>query len=102
MKNQDLRIKTLNEVLNGIKVKKINKNFLKKKLKYIPKLKKVIKFYAWEIPFIKMISNIRFNEIVILKKIAYLNVVSNFSWTVAPFLVKRLKNLQNIEEKSLS
>lgn len=56
----------MNQVLNGIKV---------------------IKFYAWERPFIKIISNIRSIEIGILKKIAYLNVISSFSWIIAPFLV---------------
>lgn len=44
--------------------------------------------YAWEICFKKMINNVRFKELMIIKKIARLNAISNFAWTLAPFLVK--------------
>lgn len=42
---------------------------------------------TWELPFEKMVSKIRVKELKILKKIAFLNTISTFSWTVAPFLV---------------
>lgn len=67
LKSQDSRIKTINEVLAGIKV---------------------IKFYAWEVPFVKIISDLRRIEIGFLKKIANFEAVSNFSWTFSPFLVR--------------
>lgn len=66
LKHQDARIKTINEVLAGIKV---------------------IKFYAWEQPFMKTISHLRGLELGMLRKIAFLEALSNFSWTFSPFLV---------------
>lgn len=66
LKCQDSRIKTTNEVLSGIRL---------------------IKFYAWEVPFMKMITGLRRVEIGYLKKIANLEALSNFSWTFSPFLV---------------
>lgn len=63
---QDNRIKTINELLNGIKV---------------------VKFYAWEMSFVKLISALRASEIKILKRIALFEALSNFSWTFSPFLV---------------
>lgn len=66
LKWQDSRIKTINEILNGIKV---------------------VKFYAWEEPFMKIVSALRRTEIGFLKRIARFEAVSNFSWTFSPFLV---------------
>jgi ATP-binding cassette, subfamily C (CFTR/MRP), member 1 len=65
-KKQDTRLKMINEILNGIKV---------------------IKFYAWEMPFESGVEKTRQNELQSLKAISILNAISNFSWTIAPFLV---------------
>ncbi|KAF6719853.1 Multidrug resistance-associated protein 1 [Oryzias melastigma] len=66
MKNKDSRIKLMNEMLNGIKV---------------------LKLYAWEMAFRDKVSQIRENELQVLKKAAYLGAVSTFTWVCAPFLV---------------
>uniref|UniRef100_A0A8C7YZ28 Multidrug resistance-associated protein 1 n=1 Tax=Oryzias sinensis TaxID=183150 RepID=A0A8C7YZ28_9TELE len=66
MKNKDSRIKLMNEMLNGIKV---------------------LKLYAWEMAFKEKVSQIRENELKVLKKAAYLGAVSTFTWVCAPFLV---------------
>lgn len=42
---------------------------------------------TWELSFEKMVSNIRAKELKILKSMAFLNAISAFSWTIAPFLV---------------
>merc|ERR550519_503341 len=66
MKNKDRRVKLMDEILNGIKV---------------------LKLYAWESSFSYNVLRIRDDEINTLKKAAYLNAVSTFLWTCAPFLV---------------
>ena len=66
MQQKDRRIRLMNEVLNGIKV---------------------IKLYAWEDHFQEDVQSIRQRELTILKHTAYLNAVSSFTWTCAPFLV---------------
>ncbi|KAH9413433.1 Mrp-4p [Dermatophagoides pteronyssinus] len=66
MKKKDERVKVINELLNGIRV---------------------IKLYAWEVPFIQKVSNIRNSEIDYLKKNGYLHSVTSFLWTCAPFMV---------------
>jgi len=66
MKNKDGRIKLMDEILAGIKV---------------------IKLYAWESPFIDKVHEVRSREMTILKRYSYLNSVSTFTWTCAPFLV---------------
>lgn len=66
MKLKDERVKVINELLNGIRV---------------------IKLYAWEIPFIRKVSDIRSVELSHLKHIAYISSVAAFIWTSAPFLV---------------
>ncbi|CAG2186409.1 ABCC3 [Mytilus edulis] len=66
MRLKDSRIKLMNEVLNGIKV---------------------LKLYAWEPSFEKQILDIRNKELVVLRRMAYLNAVVSFTWTTAPFLV---------------
>ncbi|KAL8573180.1 hypothetical protein ACOMHN_036165 [Nucella lapillus] len=63
---KDSRIKLMNEVLNGIKV---------------------LKLYAWEVTFQQHILGIRHKELEVLKKSAYLNACSSFTWSCAPFLV---------------
>ncbi|XP_019855858.1 PREDICTED: multidrug resistance-associated protein 1-like isoform X2 [Amphimedon queenslandica] len=66
MSKKDSRSKMINEILNGIKV---------------------IKLYAWEIPFRKLIMGIRDEEIKVLKKASLLNASLSFTWTSATFLV---------------
>lgn len=66
MTNKDSRVKLMNEILNGIKV---------------------LKLYAWEQPFQKLILKIRDKEIEQLKIIAYLTSATSFFWISAPILV---------------
>ena len=63
---QDDRIKILNEMLNGIKV---------------------IKFYAWELPFKNLIDKIRKVELRILKWITYISFTTGLTLSFTPFLV---------------
>ena len=48
----------------------------------------MIKLYAWEIPFQRLIMNVRNSELNVLKNSAFLNAGSSFTWTCAPFLVR--------------
>ncbi|XP_052831215.1 multidrug resistance-associated protein 1 [Octopus bimaculoides] len=66
MKSKDIRIKLMNEVLNGIKV---------------------IKLYAWEESLQKKINEIRTKEIVLLRRAAYITSISMFLNAVTPYLV---------------
>ncbi|XP_037524946.1 multidrug resistance-associated protein 1 [Rhipicephalus sanguineus] len=66
MEQKDRRIKLLNEMLAGIKV---------------------LKLYAWETAFQKRVQNLRNQELIYLKKQAYLNAAIVFSFACAPFLV---------------
>lgn len=66
MKFKDERVKTVNEVLNGMKV---------------------LKLYAWEPSFQKLIENIRNTELSIMKRIAIYNSAVFFLFQLAPFLV---------------
>ncbi|KAK7488019.1 hypothetical protein BaRGS_00020764, partial [Batillaria attramentaria] len=66
MKLKDDRVKLMNEVLTGIKV---------------------LKLYAWEPSFQEKVSEIRHQELMVLRKNAYVLAVSNFLWTTAPFIV---------------
>lgn len=66
MQYKDSRIKLMNEILNGIKV---------------------LKLYAWEPSFAQKVLEIRSKELNVLRKSAYLNALSTFAWTSAPFLV---------------
>ncbi|CAG8664846.1 5084_t:CDS:10, partial [Acaulospora morrowiae] len=67
MKNKDMRIKLMNEILNGIKV---------------------IKLYAWESAFMKKIFHVRNDlELETLKKLGYLASMQSFTWASTPFLV---------------
>ena len=68
MNMKDSRIKLVNEVLNGMKV---------------------IKLYAWEIPFGKLIMDIRNAELNILRKYAFLGASFSFTMTCAPFVVRQ-------------
>ncbi|XP_053408516.1 multidrug resistance-associated protein 1-like isoform X2 [Mercenaria mercenaria] len=66
MRLKDQRIKLMNEVLNGIKV---------------------LKLYAWEKSFEEKVRDIRDKELSVIRKASYLNAISTFFWTSAPFLV---------------
>ncbi|CAI5456759.1 unnamed protein product [Caenorhabditis angaria] len=66
MKYKDERIKMMSEILNGMKV---------------------LKLYAWEKSMEKIVLEIREKEIRVLKRLAYLNAATTFSWACAPFLV---------------
>ncbi|KAK9886056.1 hypothetical protein WA026_014839 [Henosepilachna vigintioctopunctata] len=66
MQKKDERVKTMNQILNGIKV---------------------LKLYAWEPSFENQVLNIRNEEISFLKQAAYINAGTSFLWTCAPFLV---------------
>jgi ABC-type multidrug transport system fused ATPase/permease subunit len=66
MGNKDSRIKLMNEILNGMKV---------------------IKLYAWENPYMGIISDIRKRELSVLKRASYYEAFSTFAWICTPFLV---------------
>ncbi|NXX99006.1 MRP2 protein, partial [Centropus bengalensis] len=66
MKNKDERMKIMNEILNGIKI---------------------LKLFAWEPSFEKRVNEIRARELKDLLNFSYLQSVSIFVFTCAPFLV---------------
>ena len=63
---KDSRIKLMNEILPGIKV---------------------LKLYAWELPFMDRVNAVRAGEIDILKYLAKLWALTNFTFACSPFLV---------------
>ncbi|XP_066905601.1 multidrug resistance-associated protein 1 [Halyomorpha halys] len=69
MKYKDERVKTVNEVLSGMKV---------------------LKLYGWEPSFEEKVQKIREKEAIVLKRAAYLRAAVSFTWTCAPFLVSLL------------
>ena len=48
---------------------------------------KVLKLYAWELPFMKRIKEIRSKEIKFLKFNAWIYGTINFTFRMSPFLV---------------
>uniref|UniRef100_T1JB97 ABC-type glutathione-S-conjugate transporter n=1 Tax=Strigamia maritima TaxID=126957 RepID=T1JB97_STRMM len=66
MKNRDKRLKTMNEVLSGIKV---------------------LKLYAWEMSFYRFVQQIRGAELKDIKKIAFVKATVLFLFQVTPILV---------------
>ncbi|XP_053766774.1 ATP-binding cassette sub-family C member 3 isoform X2 [Desmodus rotundus] len=66
MKFKDSRIKLMSEILGGIKV---------------------LKLYAWEPSLLQQVEGIRQSELRLLRRAAYLLVISIFSWSCTPFLV---------------
>ncbi|PVD27620.1 hypothetical protein C0Q70_12786 [Pomacea canaliculata] len=66
LKFKDQRLRLTTEVLSGIKV---------------------LKLYAWEPSFEKMITDLRNEETRILLRISYLNVLMGVCWNFAPYLV---------------
>ena len=69
MRHKDKRTKFMNDILNSIKV---------------------LKLYAWEIPFEKKIDRMRINEIEALKPQAYLNSAIVFAFSCTPIFVSNL------------
>ena len=67
MKFKDSRIKLMSEILAGIKV---------------------LKLYAWEPSFSEKVEGIREDELRLLRKSAYLQAISTFTWVCTPFLVR--------------
>ncbi|NWW33878.1 MRP2 protein, partial [Panurus biarmicus] len=66
MKNKDERMKIMTEILNGIKI---------------------LKLFAWEPSFEKRVNEIRAHELKNLLNFSYLQSISVFVFTCAPFLV---------------
>ena len=66
MKLKDARMKTMNEILDGMKV---------------------LKLYAWEPSFHEQVSDIRAKEVTNLKKLSYLQAVQRFIFNATPFFV---------------
>jgi ABC-type multidrug transport system fused ATPase/permease subunit len=62
----DTRIKTLNEMLSGIRM---------------------VKFYGWEQPFQRLLENIRRQELKYFIKKQYFSLIGDFIWEASPFLV---------------
>ena len=77
MKNKDKRIRQMSEILNNIKT---------------------VKLYAWEKPFNNIISDIRKEELRLLKRSGYLNSLSDTFWQIAPFMVRDLHNYTNVSK----
>ncbi|KAJ3280788.1 hypothetical protein HDU79_011375 [Rhizoclosmatium sp. JEL0117] len=66
MSNKDKRTKLMDELLNGIKV---------------------IKLYAWEMPFLKRVNAVRELELGTLIRMGYLSAGSSFTWVCTPLMV---------------
>ncbi|KAJ3266425.1 hypothetical protein HDU77_001036 [Chytriomyces hyalinus] len=66
MGNKDKRTKLMDELLNGMKV---------------------IKLYAWEMPFLKRVNAVRELELGTLMRIGYLSAGSSFTWVCTPLMV---------------
>ncbi|KAB7503947.1 Multidrug resistance-associated protein 1 [Armadillidium nasatum] len=66
MKKKDKRIKLINEILNGIKV---------------------LKLYAWEMSFNHYITDIRKDEVKVLKRNAMLGAITSFILSCTPFMI---------------
>ena len=66
MREKDERVKSMNEILNGIKV---------------------IKLYAWELAFNDIVTKLREQEVRHLRKVQYLQAGYTLMWTVTPLLV---------------
>lgn len=66
MKEKDKRVKLMSEILNGMKV---------------------LKLYAWEESFTRIISGIRKEELTLLRTAGFTNAFSTLFWQIAPFMV---------------
>ncbi|XP_053202214.1 ATP-binding cassette sub-family C member 3-like [Panonychus citri] len=66
MEQKDERVKFMNEILSGIKI---------------------IKFYAWENSFLKIVNELRKKELGHLRRLSYLENFSAFLWLCSPMIV---------------
>jgi ATP-binding cassette subfamily C (CFTR/MRP) protein 1 len=66
MQYKDERVKSMNEILSGMKV---------------------LKLYAWEPSFEKLVMGVRKIEMRIIKKIALYNAITYFNFNLAPFII---------------
>jgi ATP-binding cassette subfamily C (CFTR/MRP) protein 1 len=64
---KDQRTKSMNEILNGIRV---------------------LKLYAWEMAFIRSITRIREKELGYIRQKAIVSAISSILWTFTPILVR--------------
>ena len=86
LKLSDSRIKTINELLSGIKV--INKIYINyKNFNLNNQVIQIVKFYSWETSFESIICKIRDKEMKLFRKITILNLISTVIWQSAPVLV---------------
>ncbi len=72
MRQKDGRIRLMNEILNGIKV---------------------LKLYGWEFSFGNRAEKVRDKELLTLRRMAILSAVSALSWFMAPYLVKKAREI---------
>ena len=70
MKIKDERIKTVNEILNGIRV---------------------LKLYAWEMAFVRTINRIRESELAYIRQKAIIGAISSILWVFTPILVSKTR-----------
>ena len=68
-------------------VVKINKKFFLQLMNEMLNGIKVLKLYAWEIPFMKRVKEIRNKEIKYIKYGALLWALLSFTWSMSPFLI---------------
>ncbi|RNA36438.1 multidrug resistance-associated 1 [Brachionus plicatilis] len=66
LKQQDSRIKMMNEILSGIKI---------------------LKFYGWELSFKDIVGSIRSKELKYLKQMGLLSISSSFLFVCAPLVI---------------
>jgi ATP-binding cassette subfamily C (CFTR/MRP) protein 1 len=51
---------------------------------------RVIKFFVWESKFLKQISEVRKNELAMLKKLSMIRATNMLIWVMMPLLVRRI------------
>lgn len=66
MENSDERMKIMSELINGIRV---------------------VKLYAWELGFKKLVDKLRANEMKKIRKNALLDGLQQLIWFLAPYTV---------------
>ena len=95
MKVKDKRIKLMNEVLSGIKVRGNYEHRVSQIFIFTPLycsfllLFQIIKLYAWEESFAKQINKYRKEELRLLRKANLLNALSSTLWFLSPILVSK-------------
>jgi ATP-binding cassette subfamily C (CFTR/MRP) protein 1 len=50
---------------------------------------RVIKFFVWESKFLKQISEVRKNELAMLKKLSMIRATNMLIWVMMPLLVRQ-------------